>query len=538
MFNVHISRCYSCFSFSTLLVPSKIQQDTRDTRFFSFLPSFLPLDALARHLTNEMIPLIVDPCSTLRVTMRVVLLLSYLAISADCFVLHNYPTNSIRSLSERWAVHVIDGPHWKTLQKFYFQESKETSAVRLDIEISNGKMKLNDKELKVKIPDGISEEQAEATLLNALTIHAALPQDTNNDIATPESRSKTSEITGRVLIIGGSKQAKAFANGLEALGVTVSLVSSQPGASIDPTDTDFSEEVGSFDALIDTIGDESRHENILKLLKEKHNCHTYISTVSMAQTIVAKEGLLWGPGKAGDHMNKLKKSPPKATITSIPENLESTIDTLMKNRCSFPPKKGPVSIPGWSLSDAMELNMWPMDKWGANMIRFGFPVKKREMFYDDEDDNVMVAAPPSRGKVMNEDDMKEEEPIPGDPIIQVAGMRGLEDRIIREKLDCVLFLKAPYCRTCRKLMPRYRQMAKSERFVFAQADATGVAGKELGRNLGVSAVPAFVFFRGGKRFGLPLGITKLPNQKLEAALELLRSGKDWDEELISKAGRQ
>ena len=44
----------------------------------------------------------------------------------------------------------------------------------------------------------------------------------------------------------------------------------------------------------------------------------------------------------------------------------------------------------------------------------------------------------------------------------------------------------------------------------------------------MDAVPAFVLFRKGKRFGSALSVSDLPSKKIGRALELLESGKDWD----------
>ena len=50
----------------------------------------------------------------------------------------------------------------------------------------------------------------------------------------------------------------------------------------------------------------------------------------------------------------------------------------------------------------------------------------------------------------------------------------------------------------------------------------------ISRLLGVDAVPAFVLFQDGKRYGDTLSISKLPSKKLDFALDFMKSGKKWD----------
>ena len=59
-------------------------------------------------------------------------------------------------------------------------------------------------------------------------------------------------------------------------------------------------------------------------------------------------------------------------------------------------------------------------------------------------------------------------------------------------------------------------------------------GKMISRLLGVDAVPAFVLFQNGKRYGDTLSISKLPSKKLDVALEYMKSGKKWDRNTFMK----
>lgn len=71
--------------------------------------------------------------------------------------------------------------------------------------------------------------------------------------------------------------------------------------------------------------------------------------------------------------------------------------------------------------------------------------------------------------------------------------------------------------------------------LFAKADATGEVGKDLSRLLKVDAVPAFLLFRRGRRFGPAMSISRMPSKKLDAAIEMLQSGRDWDAQAIQSA---
>lgn len=81
------------------------------------------------------------------------------------------------------------------------------------------------------------------------------------------------------------------------------------------------------------------------------------------------------------------------------------------------------------------------------------------------------------------------------------------------------------------------RMAKNDQttdILFGKAETSGEIGKQLGRELGVDAVPAFCLFRNGKLYGSPLSISKLPSPKMDRALELLESGKPWDTSVLDE----
>jgi hypothetical protein len=79
------------------------------------------------------------------------------------------------------------------------------------------------------------------------------------------------------------------------------------------------------------------------------------------------------------------------------------------------------------------------------------------------------------------------------------------------------------------------RIAKEEgEVVFAKAETSGRWGKELGRYLEVEAVPAFILFRKGARYGSALSVSKLPSKKIDRALQLLESGAEWDPDVLKE----
>ena len=81
-------------------------------------------------------------------------------------------------------------------------------------------------------------------------------------------------------------------------------------------------------------------------------------------------------------------------------------------------------------------------------------------------------------------------------------------------------------------MARLNQESDSSNISFVKAETSGEMGKALGRYLSVQAVPAFVLFRNGEQFGVPLSVSKLPSKKIDRALDLLASGAPWDGSIL------
>lgn len=81
-------------------------------------------------------------------------------------------------------------------------------------------------------------------------------------------------------------------------------------------------------------------------------------------------------------------------------------------------------------------------------------------------------------------------------------------------------------------MARMSQEETQSEVVYAKVETSGRWGKEVGRYLGVDAVPNFILFRKGQRFGSPLSVSRLPSKKIDQAIQLLESGADWDPDVL------
>ena len=248
---------------------------------------------------------------------------------------------------------------------------------------------------------------------------------------------------------------------------------------------------------------------------------------------------------------RLQSRAAKAVAAQFPSptGFGDTVQNLFEAGITFPaPNKkiDSVYVRGWSLKDFWEYTTWPRD--AATDVRFGLPVVDDLPSLtadgdDDEDEGRMISAPPFRGSVAQpQPEVTEEVPADDDNpyVLGVTGVKGLQEKIVENKTTCLLFVSAPFCRTCRYLKPKYQRMARNYidnaadqeqtmNFVFAKAEAVGHPGKELGKALGVDSVPSFVMFKKGRRFGKPLSVSRIPSEKLERAVELLQNDEPWNE---------
>lgn len=267
--------------------------------------------------------------------------------------------------------------------------------------------------------------------------------------------------------------------------------------------------------------------------------------MSQSQRIVCSEGVLWGPNKASAHMKQVSSSLKNAQSVVPPPNFSSTLQTLLDKGIVWKQKKeGNVLMRGWSLKDFWELSSWPRDSSGTGDTRYGLPVFDAESMLEERftRPEKMIAEPPAiKGRFSEEKEQEaRREQVRQDAenphVMTVRGVAGLQNEIIEAEKDCLLFLSAPWCRTCRYISPQYTRMARESplKVTFAKADATGNIGKALGKALEVNAVPAFVLFRQGQVFGTPLSVSRLPSKKLQDAVECLASGMEWDDNLLDE----
>lgn len=415
------------------------------------------------------------------------------------------------------------------------------------------------------IPQKVSEADALSTAAAALVgIHCAIPKvggvggsDNSNDVF----------YTGKAVVVGGNDYACFVADGLATLGIEVSLVSTgSPRAKNDgvyvmkPSDLNddyeevgFSTAVGEFDSLIDTISNERKGmlitednpyggSTVLKLLQSKHQCNKYISTLTQSQQIVKNEGVLWGPGKANDHVKKME-SISLARCASLVPSLgfgSATLQTLLDSNVLFSIKSNnPTVSRGWALKDFWEETSWPRDSSGMG-IRFGMPAEEEEDL--DEQFRREQERMQTRIRVGSEvgggmDDTETTKQVLIDQtnpyVMQIAGVDGLAQEVVSKQKDCVVFVAMKSCRTCKGINPVFTKLARergSGELMFAKADATGATGKALGRQLGIVSVPSFVLFRNGVRYGA-VSASKLPSERLDQALNDLAEGKDFDTSL-------
>ena len=349
---------------------------------------------------------------------------------------------------------------------------------------------------------------------------------------------------------------------------------------IGPDDTGFSEYIDTFDCLVDTLSEEP--PSVITELSRQHNCDRYVSTYSKSQQIIRDKGILFGRDAAKQYVvDAATNSLISANANGGNVNIASpkgfgvkTVQKLLDANVVYRPRdqkmtNKDVFVREWSLKDFWEFTSWPRDADGEGNTRYGLPVLETEDF--DLVYAMSLAEDEANAAVQNGDGNGDEESIPSlrrvapgltrgaadNPyVMDVNGVEGLNRQIVGPRKHAVVFCSATWCRTCRSLKPKYTKIAREassaleekrkaargdgvdddddeeEEITFAEADTTGTNGKLLSRYLDVEAVPAFVLFQSGKMYGEPLSISRLPSKKLNFALELLRSGKEYDAEAI------
>jgi len=449
------------------------------------------------------------------------------------------------------------------------------------------------------IPNKISDADAISTYIASLSaIHCALPR-VENVGGSGDGISATIS-TGKAVVLGSGDLACFTAEGLASLGMHVYLVNNKGNANvctdvgklevIKPAvgDTGFASYLEEFDCLVDTIGNErsasgaaslddhddddeemiSLGESVLQMLRRRHKCYNYVSTLTYSQDVVASGGLFGGPGKADGNCEKvgninfLTRSRDSQSINP-PVAVGNTIEKLLKNGVIFTAKQRSKScskksdaIRGWSLADFWEQMSWPRDSSGSGSTRFGLPVREDPDGFDIGGSFIVSEAPynplqAKKGATRGDDydDIGEfgssprasPSPNPKNRAIQnnpyvlnIMDVDGLQSEIVNTKKNCIMFMSARFCKTCKTINPAYTRMARvsqengsASNFSFVKAETSGASGKELAAHMSVRAVPSFVFVREGKILGKAY-TSKLPSPKIDKALHLLASGEEWD----------
>lgn len=259
-----------------------------------------------------------------------------------------------------------------------------------------------------------------------------------------------------------------------------------------------------------------------------------------AQKMVRDNGLIFGRNDAVNYTKDVEKNPTKGKAKYIlpPKQFGTkTLQKLLDSKVLLTSRNNNDSwSQGWSMKDYWELTTWPRDVTAAANVRFGFPV------IDDLNDNEqqkMISAPPRSANAPPREIPADEFAGSENPfIVTINGVEDLTHEILGEKKKCVLFMSSSSCRTCKYLSPQFTNLSRrfndsNSDVVFAKVNAFSKRGKELSRVLSVDAVPAFVLFRDGQRFGTTMSISRMPSKKLDLALELLENGK-WDAQRINK----
>lgn len=332
------------------------------------------------------------------------------------------------------------------------------------------------------------------------------------------------------------------------------------GSSNDEGDNEvgFATAIGQFDSLVDTIANERKGmiitednpyggSSLLQLLQSRHGCGTYVSTLTQSQQIIKNDGVIFGPGKANSHVKSMESIPSKQCMSIIPPVGfgPSTLQVLLENNIIFSSKNTkPIAVRGWELKDFWEETSWPRDSSGTG-VRYGLPVVEEEDLDELFRIQQMELQRRKRTRVGTEGGMDEKEVQKQTKVdernpyvTQIVGVEGLAETIISKQQTGVVFVAMKSCRTCKGINPIFTKLARDRQkkssgggdLIFAKADASGAAGKALGRQLGVVAVPAFVLFRNGVRYGA-VSASKLPSDRLDQAIMDLEAGKDFDESL-------
>lgn len=413
------------------------------------------------------------------------------------------------------------------------------------------------------IPDKVSDGDAMSTAAAALVgIHCGIPK-----VDMLAGSSDEVFYSGKAVVMGGNDYATFIADGLATLGIETSLVSTggaktknnqvdvlSPSVDDGDDEVGFASAIGQFDSLIDTIANEQKGmiitgenpaggSSVLQLLRSRHQCNKYISTLTESQQMIKNEGVLFGPGKANSYVKATETLAPNKCTPLIPPLGfgRSTLQILLENNILFSSKNTkPIAVRGWAMKDFWEETSWPRDSSGTG-VRYGLPVVEEEDLDEQFRIEQILLEKGRRTRVGSEGGMDDDEvqvqtkvDEKNPHVMQIQGVEGLAENVISKQRDCVVFVAMRSCRTCKGINPVFTKMARERGngsgLTFAKADATGAVGKALGKQLGVVAVPSFVLFRNGVRYGA-VSVSRLPSDKLDKAIELLEAGEEFDTSL-------
>jgi len=334
--------------------------------------------------------------------------------------------------------------------------------------------------------------------------------------------------------------------------------------SVGQEEKGFSEVLGHFDVVIDTLGDEGNLDKINSLeqgvervfgkvgvaskLKNENNCQRYISTLTESQKVVLKEGIIFARDPVLQYQKETEKSAPTVIPDNgeyefmnipSPKNFNQALQKLLDEKIIFPTdsnengshKNKKVFVRGCSFPDYAEIEIWPSDASEGSTVRYGFPGAQELALEARVDDMMTDNAAPEK---------KAPKRVQRNPYVTTLDtLSDVRQYIVDEKKDAIIFFNAPYCKTCKSITPLYQRMARVSKdvkgdsdFLFAKASTAGKPGKQLTFTFKIDSVPTFILFRNGKQFGKPFGAVKLPSKKLAAALENLKSGEEWDESIM------
>lgn len=470
------------------------------------------------------------------------------------------------------------------------------------------------KDSMVIIPKGISDHDAISTASASLAgVYCSVgPLPSSPPMDKTQSNQQLKGIK-KAVVLGGGDYACFIAKALDCLDVKVTMVTTRPMSlkdtplnplyrsnvdamppAVGKDEMGFSEALGDFDAVIDTLGDEANLQRVKYLddgierifgegdrgvaakLRRVNRCQRYISTLTRSQEIVLKEGILFAREPVlryqkdiekvneifGSTVEKKLNIEEKTTENEeiddddnddeeqeqerymrlpVPMHYGQMIQKLLNSKVIFPTdrnengshKNKDVFVRGCSFPDYAEIEIWPADSTDGATVRYGFPAIA-ELTLESKLDKMMGSAKKSSAKKRTREKRVQENPF----VLEVESLLDVKEDIVNQKKDAVLFVSAPYCKLCRSINPQFTRMAriskeeKQSDLLFAKASSAGKEGKQLTFTLNIDSVPTFILFKKGQRYGEPFGVVKLPSKKLDTAIEYLLNDKEWDSSII------